>query len=783
VLLAGVILAGTPAAFQAQGTLRDYARADRFLGWNAQELVLDDAPRVHWMPGAGDRFWFRNHGSGGYQFLIVDAASGERRPAFDHVRLASALSVAADTAFDPAMLPFGDIRFVSGGKAVRFTVRKRRSWTCDLTSYRCAGPDTLPLVGIREVPSPDGKWVAFEREQNLWIRSVDDGREIQLTTDGVPDHGYAVNRSGCCLTVTTRRDTTELRSIVLWSPDSRRLATHRFDERNVRELALLETKNPAPVLHTYRYALPGDSVVPSYDLWVFDVASRAGVRVKRAPQQAVNTTCCWLTSDTVWKDVRWGAGSDELFFTYGQRGFKQVELVAADASTGAARTILTEKSPTYVELNLESGGIPNWRVLANNREVVWFSERDGWAHLYLADARTGAIKNRITSGAWAVGSVLTIDEPNRWVYFTARGREEGRDPYFRHLYRAKLDGSVIQLLTPENADHDISASPSGRYFVDSYSRPEAPGETVIRRADGAVTRRLQRADISRLVALGWTPPEPFTAKARDGTTDVYGLIFRPSHFDSTKTYPIIDYIYPGPQVGPIGPRSFRVSSGGNARALAELGFIVVQLDAMGTPFRSKAFHDVYYGRMEDNGIADHVAAITQLAARYRYVDLERVGIFGHSGGGFSSTDAMLRYPEFFKVAVSSAGNHDQRSYDYTWGEKYQGLLTMLPDSTDNYDAQSNWRIAKNLRGKLMLAYGTLDDNVHPNATLLLINELIKSNKNFDLVVMPNRNHSFASDPYFIRRTWDYFVEHLLGVEPPSGYELKRPPQTSQTGAG
>jgi dipeptidyl-peptidase 4 len=542
----------------------------------------------------------------------------------------------------------------------------------------------------------------------------------------------------------------------------------------VRQLHLLEARNPAPVLRTYRYALPGDSVVPTFDLWVFDVAARTGRRVDRPPQPAGNTTCCWLTTDTVWKDVRWDAAGEGLYFTYGARGFRTLELVRADPATGAARTILTERSPTFVETNLNSGGVPNWRPLAGGREVVWFSERDRWAHLYLVDAATGAMKRPITAGEWTVSDLLSVDEAGRWVYFTARGREPGRNPYYRHLYRARLDGPEIQLLTPEDAEHVAQMSPSGTYVLDSYSTPTTPAVTVVRRTDGTLVREVQRGDVTRLIASGWTPPVPFVVTARDGVTELHGYLYRPSRLDSTRAYPVIDYIYPGPQVGPIGPRAFNAGSRGEARALAELGFFVVQLDALGTPGRSKAFHDAYYGRMEDNGIPDHIAAIKQLAARHRQIDLERVGIYGHSGGGFASTDAILRYPEFFKVAVSSAGNHDQRSYDYTWGEKYQGLLRRGSDSTDNYDAQSNWRQARHLRGKLLLMYGTLDDNVHPVSTQLLIDELIKANRDFDLLVLPNRNHGFASDPYVVRRTWDYFVRHLLGVEPPGGVELKTP---------
>jgi dipeptidyl aminopeptidase/acylaminoacyl peptidase len=460
--------------------------------------------------------------------------------------------------------------------------------------------------------------------------------------------------------------------------------------------------------------------------------------------------------------------------TFGARGYRQLDLAEVDASSGEARTILSEKGKTYVETNLASGGIPNWRPLKHDREVVWFSERDGWGHLYLVDGANGAVKRQITSGPWTVGDLLRIDEASGWVYFTGRGREPGRDPYFRHLYRVKLDGSGIQLLTPENADHDVSLAPNGAYFVDSYSRLDTLPVTVLRRADGSLVKELQRADASRLFALGWRYPVPFTVKARDGVTDIYGVMFRPSKIDPSRKYPIIDNIYPGPQTGPIGNRSFSSGVHGSNAALAELGFYVILLDATGTPFRSKAFHDSYYGNMTDNGLADHVAAIKQLAARDPQIDVSQVGIYGHSGGGFSSTDAILRFPDFFKVAVSGAGNHDNRSYDYTWGEKYQGVLKRNADGTDSFDSQANQKLASNLKGNLLLMYGTLDDNVHPVATQLLIDELIKANKEFDLLVLPNRNHGFASEPYAIRKTWDYFVRHLLGKEPPKEVILRIP---------
>jgi dipeptidyl aminopeptidase/acylaminoacyl peptidase len=767
-----------PSVALAQGTRTDYARAEQLLGWNAQELVLHDAPRIRWL--SGDRFWYRDRSEKGYEFMMADAATGAKRPVFDHVRLAAQLSEAADTTYEPYKLPFRDFTFEDGEKAIRFSVARLKFWKCDLTSYACTGPDSVARDKTSEVKSPDGKWLAYERGGNLWMRAnaanATDGagaEEVQLTTDGSAEYGYALANIGCCGQVTSVRNKAELRPYVLWSADSKRLVTHRFDMRGVRQMYLLETKNPGPILHSYHYALPGDSVIPKLDLYVFDVAARRSVKVNQPPQDVVNTSCCWFSTDTVWKDVRWSPQGDQVFFTLGKRGFKELSLYVADPATGSTRKILTETGKTYVETNQNSGGVPNWRPAAGGREVIWWSERDGWGHLYLIDAATGAVKNRITAGDWMVSDLLWVDDASRTVYFTARGREKG-DPYFRYLYRARFDGSGLERLTPEGSDHEVQVSPSGKYFVDSYSTPSVSSVTLILRADGTTVRELQRADISRLMAVGWTMPEPLIVKARDGNTELRGLLWRPAQFDSSKHYPIIDYIYPGPQIGSIGSRQFRANPSGNARALAELGFFVLQVDALGTPGRSKAFHDFYYGNMGDNGIPDHITAIKQVALKYPQVDIDRVGIFGHSGGGFSSTDAILRYPDFFKVAVSSAGNHDNRSYDYTWGEKYHGVLKKLSDSTDSFDSQSNWRLARNLRGKLLLMYGTLDDNVHPNATLLLVDELIKANKEFDMLVMPNRNHGFANEPYVIKRTWDYFVQHLLGKVPPEGYVIRQP---------
>ncbi len=756
----------------AQVRMQDYARAEQFLSANAGTVVSGDQMDPEWL--SDDRFWYRGRATDGHRFIVVDARARTKNPAFDHVRLASGLSSAADTSYVAAKLPFERIHFEDDGRTLRFNTADSVQWRCNLLTYECAGPDRRPEPPRTEVTSPDGRWVAFSRDENLWVRSVATGEERQLSDDGEEHFGYAVAPEGCCSVVTRARRDTEPPPVLLWSPDSRRIATHRFDEREVEELHLLEAKAGRPELHTYRVALPGDSVIPTYEIHVFDVAAGSAVRVDVDAMDAMNTSCCGVALDTLWKDVRWADDGGALFFTRSVRSYDTLQLHQADPATGQARLVVEERSKTYVEANGRSGGPPNWRPVGDGGEVVWWSERDGWGHLYLIDGATGEVKNRITSGAWLVVDLLQVDADARWAYFTAMGREEGRDPYFRHLYRARLDGGAVELLTPDNADHQIWASPSGTWFVDQYGTPDQPPITVLRDRSGAGLMTLEEADFSRLLALGWSYPTHFTATARDGVTPVHGFLWFPSDFDPDGSYPVVDYIYPGPQVGPIRSRQASVSQGGNAAALAELGFIVFQIDALGTPGRDKAFHDGYYGNMRDNGIPDHIAALRQLAARYPQIDLDRVGIFGHSGGGFSSTAAILGYPDVFKVAVSSAGNHDNRSYDFTWGEKYHGLLERNDDGTDSFDRQANHNMAERLEGKLLLMYGTLDDNVHPNATIMLIDELISHNKDFDLIVMPNRNHGYANEPYVVRRTWDYFVEHLLGQEPPRTYRILRP---------
>jgi dipeptidyl aminopeptidase/acylaminoacyl peptidase len=439
----------------------------------------------------------------------------------------------------------------------------------------------------------------------------------------------------------------------------------------------------------------------------------------------------------------------------------------ADARTGVVRTLFEERAETQVG---DVGVAQNWRVLPRTNELIWWAERDGWIHLYLFDLTTGALKNKITSADGNVESIVYADEKGRTIYFTGQGIEKGRNPYYRFLYRIGFDGKGQTLLTPEDADHQISMSPDGASFIDAYSTPVTPPVFVLRDRSGKVVLPLEKADITRLVAAGWHPPTPITVKARDGKTDLYGLMFTPSQLDSSRKYPLVDYVYPMPS-GSVGGRSFTPSRGDH-QALAELGFVVIAVDGEGTRGGGpKAFRDAAYGKMEENTIPDQVAAIKQLGARYSWIDTSRVGIWGHSGGGFATAAAMFNFPEVFKVGISESGNHDNRNYEDDWGERYQGLLVKSGNS-DNYAAQANQMHAANLRGKLLLAHGGMDDNVPPYNTYLVVDALIKANKDFDLLILPNARHGYARDgQYMMRRRWDYFVRNLMGAEPPKEYEI------------
>jgi len=762
-----------------------YARAERFLYWNADKYIRNAEVAPLWV--GPDSFVYVQQTAAGRQFLMVDAALGRVRPAFDHVAMAGALSAALGRSVDAQDLPFSKFEWDAADRSIRFSAAGKQ-WSCRLQTTRCSAI----AAGERpdEIVSPDGQWAAYLKSGNLWVRSLRDRTERALTRDGVEHYAYGtVPGSGGVLGMKTEGGG-GLPPVAIWSPDSKRLLTDRLDERLVPELDLIESV-PAigvrPVLHSFRYSMPGDEHKAEAELLIFEVASgkRTDMQHGRLPALMLGP----LEEDRAW----WSNDSATVYVIPREEGQKKVQLLAMDANNGETHAVIEEHGKTYLEI----GGYAVTRAVRtlSDGRVIWYSERDDWGHLYLYD-RHGKLIRQITSGPWKVWEIVRVDEGQGRLYFTAVGRERGEDPYQRHLYSIKLDGTGLRVLTPENAEHVIRTptpevmrrfdpdaigpqqaafSPSGRYFVDTYSRPDLTPVSVLRTAEGRLVRVLERADISALQTGGFVMPEPFSVMAADGRTRLYGTLLRPSNFDAGKKYPIIDVIYPGPQA--IGTqKTFKEAIFDRWRRtqdFAELGFIVITVDGRGTPFRSKSFHDMSYGDLGQAGhLDDHVAAIHQLAARYPYMDIDRVGITGHSGGGYASTRAILAYPDFFRVAVSTSGDHDMRTYSAVWAPTYQG-----PYDATSYESLLNARLAGNLKGKLLLMHGELDNNVHPAQTMQVVNALIAANKDFDFLLLPGENHSVGgrTAAYFYRKQWDYFVRYLLGKEPPANYAIA-PPQ-------
>ncbi len=755
------LLLSTPLHAQEQLSAADYARAERRLSDSSSPLVLGATVRPQWLDDG--HFWYVNDFSEGKEVMVVDPRARTKNRAFDHQRLAGALGTASGRTTQPFDLPLAGADY--DGLTLTLEVEERR-FACDTSTYRCrVAPlgDGTPLDPRREVASPDSTMAVFIRGHDLWVRELRTGEETRLTTDGIDDFGYGTNNAGW-----VRRD----RPVVRWSPDSRKIATFQHDSRGVGKMHLVRTGVGHQELDSWRYPLPEDTVIFRISRVIIDLDRQAGskvVRLDMPPDQHRSTCSDHIECGGTFGDVEWSHDSRRLAFVSSSRDHKRATLRMADARSGEVRDVLEEVEETFYESGYNG---PNWRFLSESDEIIWYSQRDDWGHLYLYDLQ-GRMKRQITSGSWNVLGIERLDEDARSLLVLGNEREAG-DPYFRYLYRVGMDDGDVRLLTPDSADHTMSLSPDGDYFVDQWSTPVIPPVTAVRNMDGAEVMRVEEADASRLVASGWTPPIPFTVKARDGVTDLYGIMFTPPGMDPDEKYPVINYLYPGPQSGSVGSRSFRAAHR-DFQSLAELGFVVIELDAMGTPMRSKTFHEAYYGDMGDNGLPDQVGGIRQLAERHDFIDLDRVGIYGHSGGGFASTAGILTYPDFYKVAVSQAGNHDQRNYEDDWGEKWQGLLEEYPDGTTNYDNQANQLKAGNLKGKLLLAHGTIDDNVPPSNTMLMVDALIAANKDFDLLLLPNRRHGFGNEPYMMRRRWDYFVRHLLGAEPPVGYEIGRRP--------
>lgn len=739
----------------------NYAHAESFLAYNTSKYIDHANVDAHWF--ADDKFWYRDLDANGSHFIVADAKTGGKSAAFDQQKLASALSAATNKNYAANKLPFRDFEFSADKKSIYFEADGKQ-WRADLQSYQLQSA-TKPAEKNNSsferisVVSPDGTKAAFIKDYNLWVKDLRSGKETQLTTDGVKDYGYATDNAGW-----THSDAAILR----WSPDSKKIATFQQDQRKVGEMYLVTTNVGHPQLKAWKYPLPGDSIIIMIERVIVEVDQPKVIRLKIPADFHRGTLSDDISSSGTFDDVDWNPNTDELAFVSTSRDHKQEKFRIADANTGAVREVFEEIVPTQYE---SGQGAINWRYLPKTNEIIWYSERDDYGHLYLYDSKSGKVKNQITKGNFVVTELLKVDEQKRQLYFLAVGKDPV-NPYFSKFFRIGFDGKNLTALTPETGDHSIDLSPSEDYFIDKYSQPDVPAVFNLRSINGKLITTLEKTDVSRLVASGWQPPKPITVKAHDGKTDLYGLMFTPTKVIPGKKYPVIDYIYPGPQGGSVGTWSF-VASRSDHQALAELGFVVVLIEGTSNPLRSKSYHDMNYGNMAENTLPDQITAIKQLAEKYQHIDTSKVGIWGHSGGGFATAAAMFRYPDFFKVGISESGNHDNRNYEDDWGERYIGLEKTGPDGISNYESQANQVYAKNLKGKLMLAHGMMDDNVPPYNTLLVVEALEKANKDYDLVIFPNSRHGYGSySTYMMRRRWDYFVKNLLNAQPPKEFDFQ-----------
>ena len=751
-----------------QGSRGDYERALSF-DKRTENRVFRDRVKAHWLPG-GTSLWYRvQTGPKQQECVFVDAMTGARTPGFvppvetllptqtdaprRSVRTGDETSLAFvnRTAGELELFwldPNGQRR--SYGKLAAGGGRQMQTFAGHVWLLADAKGNELARVEARGDPgrvevdgkplpprppskkspprgaSPDGKWMAFIKENNLWLRDTMTKRETALTTDGSADDGYTGD--------------------LCWSPDSTRLVAMQVRRAQEHKIHFVESSPKdqlQPRLHTMDYLKPGDRIAQPRPR-LFDVAQRRQVAVKDdlfATPWAIN-------------DVRWSPDGSRFTFLYNQRGHQLLRIVAVDARTGEARALLEETSPTFIDYSQKT--FSYW--LDATGELIWMSERDGWNHLWLYDARSGVVKKQITRGPWVVRKVVHVDAERRQVWFLACGVRPGQDPYYQHLCRANFDGTGCVVLTEGDGTHSVEFSPDRRWFLDTWSRVDQPPVTELRRAeDGRLVCVLEKADASLLLAAGWNAPERFVAKGRDGRTDIYGVIIRPSNFNPAKKYPVIEDIYAGPH-GAFVPKAWDRQI--NMRKLAELGFVIVKIDGMGTNWRSRAFHDVCWKNLKDGGFPDRMAWLRAAAATRPWMDLERVGIYGGSTGGMNALGGLLSHGDFYKAGVADCGCHDNRMDKVWWNEAWMGW-PVGPEYADN----SNVTHAHKLQGKLMLVVGEMDRNVDPASTMQVVNALENAGKDFELLVMTGTGHGAAETAYASRRRMDFFVRHLLGREP------------------
>ncbi|MDR1407244.1 MAG: DPP IV N-terminal domain-containing protein [Tannerella sp.] len=757
----------------AQEALAGYTQARRFAPSNAEQLLFSYTLKPNYFHH-GSKFWYEYGTSSGTAWHVVDPERATKQPLFDLDEIAAQITETVKDPFTARQLPVKNLKLDDDDRTFTFEIPSSAGtfyFAYDYPSRRLSERprDNSPRERWGNV-SPDKRYVVYAKDLNLWCMTYSDYekllkdpgeetiRETALTTDGVEHFAFGMprNRMNTDSTLTDRKRKPVQGS---WSPDGHYFAAALTDQRAVKDLWVVNSiARPRPTLETYKYQLPGENDAPVSHLYLFDLEKMSRKEIGASAFRDQTIAVASRPREDFTSPQIWLGDANGFFLTRVSRDMKRVDICSYTTGDDSVRTIIRERLNTYIET----------RPLAmpdNARELIHWSERDGWAHLYLYDTE-GRLKNRITKGPWHVDQIRHVDSKNRVIYFLANGKEtDDTTPYYEHLYRVNFDGTGLKLVTPGDFHHLVYMDRDGRYVVDNYSRINTIPATALYDNTGKRLMTLEESDFSQLLQAGYKFPEPFSVKAADGVTDLYGIIYRPFNFDSTKVYPVVDYVYPGPQQEstyiryiPMNPRTDR---------LAQAGFVVVSVGHRGGhPSRSKWYHNYGYGNLRDYPLADHKAAIEQLCDRHKYMDINRIGIHGHSGGGFMSTAAMLVYPDFFKVAVSCAGNHDNHLYNRGWSEKHHGVAEIADeDGNIRFDIRvpANQDLAANLKGHLLLIHSEIDNNVHPANTLVVVNELIRAGKRFDMLIIPGQRHHFENyNEYFYWRMVDYFSEHLLG---------------------
>lgn len=794
-----LLLIGTAQLSHSQGTQKaNYALAARFAPKKLDKMVFSTAVDPHWLKKS-DRFWYSYETPAGKKWYLVDPVKGEKKPLFDNAKLASEISKIVKDPFDAQHLGIDSLRFVKDENWVHFEVKSSIEVVKkDSTAKKDAPPikekkvfyfeyniisEQLVWLSDYKKPkkppvwasiSPDSNWVVFTRDFNLyWMDKPNYAKallnekdttivENKLTTDGVEYYSYGGSSSETNIDREKNKNNRK-RAAIYWSPDSKKFSMIRTDSRKVKDLWVINSiAEPRPTLETYKYAMPGEKESPQNELILVDLEAKTS---KKIPVDLTKDQSLSLWSapdlvskrDDIYQPTLWHGTAEKYYFTKTSRDLKHIVVMVADTKKGTAQAVIDESLNTYVEVQRVG-------IVDAGKELVHWSERDGWGHFYLYD-ENGKLKQQLTSGSYHCEEIIGIDSQKRTLYFTANGRESNEDPYYLHLYSVKLDGSQLKLLNPGDYEHDVSITDNHRFFVNNFSRVNTAPKSVLYAADGRKILDLETTDLTSLFAAGYKFPKPFKIKADDGITDLYGVMYKPFDFDSTRKYPLIQYVYPGPQTESVNKAWGRAMD--RIDRLAQLGFIVVTIgNRGGSPKRSKWYHNYGYGNLRDYGLSDKKATVEQLSDRHSYIDAEKVGIHGHSGGGFMSTAALLVYPEIFKVAVSSAGNHDNAIYNRWWSEKHHGIketISAKGDTSFVYSIEKNPEIVKNLKGRLLLSHGEIDNNVHPANTMRVVNALIKANKRFDMIILPTQRHGFGTmNEYFFWKMADYFSQYLLG---------------------